>query len=161
MNVIVKSCPFCGSKPKITSLLIGTPYEYHFVKCANENCECEIKNPSKTIEDAITIWNRRRIFAEKRFDITDVVEKTKDIEPPVDLPMDKISLLQNEITEKFGEQSLWTALILIQMINKESWKFDDGMIQSAQKIKDIMQYIEESKTIKELFSIKENEARDV
>ena len=154
MNIILKSCPFCGSKPKIISLLIGTPYECHFVKCTNENCECEIKNPSKTIEDAVIIWNRRRIFAEKIFDITDVMEKTQDNEPPIDLPQDKITLLQNEIMEKFGENALWTVLILIQTIDKQTWKFGDDMIQSAQKIKDIMQYIEESETIKELFCIK-------
>ena len=143
----VKSCPFCGSTPKVECLLKETPFEAHYVKCTNENCECEIKCPHHTEQEAVDAWNNR-VGAEVK-----EIESSNSEYPTVkeaDAMMETLIKFKDEISEKFGEQSIWLALLLLQVINRDTWKFDIGIVQ-MNLLSDIMKFIEENENIKEVF----------
>lgn len=128
----LKCCPFCGGSPKITCLLKGNPYEAWYVQCMNPECEAAIRRPAKTEEDAAEQWNRR---AEEK--IADKVERDADNTLDARLiDQEGIADFCNGITEKFGENSQWTALLLLLQFDPKTGKIPeylrtglfDGMI---------------------------------
>ena len=148
----VKSCPFCGWAPKIECILKNTSFEAYFIKCTNENCECEIKCPRRTEQEAVDAWNIRVDVEIKE------IENDNSEHPTVketNATMEMLIKFKDEISEKFGEQSIWLALLLLQLINKDTWKFDKEIIQ-INLLPDIMKFIEENEPIKELFMNKED-----
>ena len=143
----VKSCPFCGSTPKIECLLKETPFEAYYVKCTNENCECNIKCSYHTEQEAVDAWNNRVDVEVKE------IENSNSEHPIIkeaDATMEMLIKFKDEISEKFGEQSIWLALLLLQIINRDTWKFDKEIVQ-MNLLPDIMKFIEENEIIKEVF----------
>ena len=150
MNQItkIKGCPFCGSQPEIHHLLEGTPYEAYFIRCTNKKCECDIRHPYPSALEVINAWNAR---TNTEASIQDNLFKEPERNAIVDIPTEKMDAFKDRFTEKFGEQSIWFALMLLPMIDKKTWKFPD-YFSSASYIPEIMKFLEEDDITKELFS---------
>lgn len=56
-NMNIKSCPFCGEKPKVTGNFRGA----YMISCENKDCFIQpfTKANSKEIEELVKIWNFR------------------------------------------------------------------------------------------------------
>lgn len=59
----LKPCPFCGSKPEITKIIIRfTPEKEYGYKVVCGNIQCHILSETELClseEEAINLWNRR------------------------------------------------------------------------------------------------------
>lgn len=59
------SCPFCGEPAAIwyfTQQDRQILKEAYYVGCTNDNCGCELEHPGafKSLDDAVSAWNRRK-----------------------------------------------------------------------------------------------------
>lgn len=62
-DIELKPCPFCGSKPEITKIIIRfTPEKEYAYKVVCGNTRCQVYTETglySSAESAVTVWNRR------------------------------------------------------------------------------------------------------
>ena len=142
----IKGCPFCGSAPKIECVCEGTPCQAYFIKCSNKKCETTVQHPFNTIEEAVAYWMNR---TNAMVDVPDDFFKYESKIIKMDIPEEVLTEIYNEISLNFGESAAWTALVLLPMIDIESWKFPDYTHQ-IDLANDIMKYIEGNEKLKNI-----------
>lgn len=142
----IKTCPFCGEKPKIFCLSKGSPYEAYYVQCTNEKCEAEIRYPHKTETAAVEDWNNR--VESKEIDVKTCREPELANKPIIP------QTLIDEFTSKFDPKQLWMLPVLIMQIDPKTWKFP--FKPENEVLTNMMDYIEQNNELKDLYgSIKQ------
>ena len=142
----IRTCPFCGQLPKVEGLMKGTDLESYFIKCSNEKCEAAIKNPFKTIKEAVDYWNTR-VEPEVR-ELEDSEEQLPVKNEP-QINTEAVSRLYNRVSEKYGDNAIWGVLFLMSQIDMQTWKFPEHIRNTP--FGELLDEIEQDEELRDAF----------